>query len=153
MRILISFGLVIALFVTLSWSDSLTELFVDKHKMQLQRTTVEKLFELANGLIDQDGDKERMAMLCNVDEGAWCYLLPFAKLAESLGDQALEGSADSKSIGKEMAMRVTNELGVEFIAHSINNSVRVQCLRSMPARHVLSCKINRGKVWEKLAIQ
>ena len=69
---------------------------------------------------------------------------------DGLYDPRIEDEA--RRITSDVAEQLTKELGVETIAQSRNNGVKVRCARPEDTRSPVICRVDRGVGWQELAV-
>lgn len=115
----------------------------DVFSMRLKQATVDRLFDEAQSFVKKADGQESFNLYCHVVEGAWCYFVEHDKIEAYDGhyDPAIENEAHQ--IDRDFAKQITAELGVEFIAQSKNNGVKIRCTRFRNGSSV-QCEVDRG---------
>ena len=120
-------------------------------RMNLTHEMTVMLFDRAGALVDREGGFETVMLYCHVVEGAWCYFLAYGETAPRRYDPALR--TPERRLERDLAMRVTREIGVKFIDHSLGNTVAVRCTRrAADADQSTACEIDRGGGWQPLPV-
>lgn len=120
--------------------------------MGLTAGTVERLFEDGSAHVYRQDGKETIDLYCHVAEGTWCYFVPQGQIEpyDGLYDPRIEDEA--RRITSDVAEQLTKELGVETIAHSRNNGVKVRCARPEDALSQVTCRVDRGGGWQESSV-
>jgi len=120
--------------------------------MGLTAGTITRLFEDGSAHVYRQDGKETIDLFCHVVEGTWCYFVPQdqIELYDGLYDPRIEDEA--RRITSDVAEQLAKELGVETIAHSRNNGVKVRCARPEDALSQVTCRVDRGGGWQELAV-
>lgn len=120
--------------------------------MGLTIGAVERLFEDGAAHTYRQAGSETVDLYCHVVEGAWCYFVPQGRIEsfDGLYDPQIENEAHR--IGSDFARQITHELGVEYLAQSRNNGVKVRCARSENTRLPVACQVDRGGGWQDLPV-
>lgn len=121
--------------------------------MGLTTTTIERLFENGSAHSYRQDGSETVDLYCHVVEGAWCYFVPQGKIEPYDGRYDPQIEDEAHRIGSDFAKQITRELGVEYIAQSRNNGVKVRCVRPENARSSVACQVDRGGGWQELSVR
>lgn len=121
--------------------------------MGLTASTIERLFEDGSAHTYRQGGSETVDLYCHVVEGAWCYFVPQGKIEPYDGQYDPQIEDEARRIGSDFARQITRELGVEYIAQSRNNGVKVRCVRPENARSPVTCQVDRGGGWQELSVR
>jgi len=120
--------------------------------MGLTTTTIDRLFEDGSAHSYRQSGGETVDLYCHVVEGAWCYFVPQGRLEPYDGRYDPQIENEANRIESEFAKQITRELGVEYIAQSRNNGVKVRCVRPENSRAPVACQIDRGGGWQDLSV-
>lgn len=120
--------------------------------MSLTAGAAERLFEDGSAHVYRQDGSETIDLFCHVVEGTWCYFVPQGQIEpyDGLNDPRIEDEA--RRITSDVAEQLTKELGVETIAHSHNNGVKVRCARPEDTHSSVTCQVDRGGGWQELAV-
>lgn len=120
--------------------------------MSLTAGAAERLFEDGSAHVYRQDGSETIDLFCHVVEGTWCYFVPQGKIEpyDGLYDPQIEDEA--RRITSDVAEQLTKELGVETIAHSRNNGVKVRCARPEDALSQVTCRVDRGGGWQESSV-
>ena len=120
--------------------------------MSLTAGAAERLFEDGSAHVYRQDGSETIDLFCHVVEGTWCYFVPQGQIEpyDGLNDPRIEDEA--RRITSDVAEQLTKELGVEYIAHSHNNGVKVRCARPEDTHSSVTCQVDRGGGWQELAV-
>ena len=121
-------------------------------RMNLTHEMTVMLFERAGTIVDREGGFETVALFCHVSEGRRCYFLALGETAPRRYDPMLE--TPERRLERDLAMRVTREIGVAFITHSLGKTVAMRCTRrAADADRSTACEIDRGGGWQPLPVR
>lgn len=111
--------------------------------------TVERLFEDGSAHVYRQDGSETIDLFCHVTEGTWCYFVPQGQIEpyDGRNDPLIEDEA--RRITSDVAEQLTKELGLETIAQSRNNGLKVRCARPEDARSPVACQVDRGGGWQE----
>lgn len=120
--------------------------------ISLTAGAVERLFEDGSTHVYRQDGSETIDLFCHVVEGTWCYFVPQGQIEpyDGLYDPQIEDEA--RRVTSDVAEQLTKELGVETIAQSRNNGVKLRCARPEDALSQMTCRIDRGGGWQELPI-
>lgn len=120
--------------------------------MGLTAGTVERLFEDGSAHVYRQDGGETIDLFCHVVEGTWCYFVPQGQIEPYDGLYAPLIEDEARRITSDVAEQLTKELGVETIAQSRNNGVKLRCARPEDALSQVTCRVDRGGGWQELAV-
>ncbi len=120
--------------------------------MSLSSITIARLFQDGVTYVKRQDGSESLNLYCHVVEGAWCYFVQQEKIDQFDGSYDPEIENKAHQLDSGFAKQITRELGVEYIAQSRNNGVKVRCTRPDIARMPIKCEVDRGGGWEVLSM-
>lgn len=120
--------------------------------MGLTAGTAERLFEDGSAHVYRQDGGETIDLFCHVTEGTWCYFVPQGQIEpyDGRNDPLIEDEA--RRITSDVAEQLTKELGVETIAQSRDNGVKLRCARPEDALSQVTCRVDRGGGWLELEV-
>jgi len=120
--------------------------------MGLTAGTVERLFEDGSAHVYRQDGSETIDLFCHVVEGTWCYFVPQGQIEPYDGRYDPRIEDEVRRITSDVAEQLTKELGVEYIAQSRNNGVKVRCAHPVNASSSVTCQVDRGGGWQELVV-
>lgn len=122
-------------------------------EMSIKKSTIQQVFKTAQPYLHQEDDHLFVNFFCHVVEGSFCYAIEHKKIESFEGsfDPDIENS--KKQFDNAFSKQITSELGVEYIAHSKNNVVKIRCAMGNHSDEPLFCHIDRGNGWKPLTIR
>jgi hypothetical protein len=120
------------------------EAYLRKLEPHLSRHSITQLFEFGKGFIFEHEGSDHLYVHCHIVEGRECHFIEKDKFAfyDGLYDPDINNKAHSAP--RELAVKVTDEIGPKHIEHAKNNGVKLSCTRPKNKKQPPTCDIDWG---------